>query len=243
MNSSTFNSLPSNIIAYWVSKNFVEIFNKSKPLSEYGEPRQGMATSDNNRFLRLWSEVSTLNSCYDATDSINAVYSGKKWFPYNKGGEFRKWYGNQDYVMNYYLDGKEVKSVTKNGKIASRVQNSQFYFNDSLSWSKISSGHIAFRYYPKGFLFDVAGCSIFIEDKSTKQYVCGIINSCVTQYILSALSPTINFEVGQIAALPIIMDGSIKYMTSLLVEENISISKEEFDEFEESWNFKKHPLV
>ena len=243
MNSSTFNSLPSNIMAYWVSRAFVDIFKKSKALLDFGEPKQGMATSDNNKFLRQWFEVSIYNEYFDATDSINAVYTGKKWFPYNKGGEFRKWYGNQDYVVNYYLDGKEVKSVTKNGKIASRVQNTQFYFNESISWSKISGGSISFRYYPNGFLFDVAGCSVFIDDKDTRNYICGVLNSSVTQYILSALSPTINFEVGQIATVPIILDPSLKEDATRLVDSNMQLSKKEWDSFEESWNFKKHPLV
>lgn len=243
MNSSTFNSLPSNIMAYWVSKAFVGIFNKSKALLDFGEPKQGMATSDNNRFLRQWFEVSIFNECFEATDSINAVYTGKKWFPYNKGGEYRKWYGNQDYVVNYYLDGKEVKSVTKNGKIASRVQNTQFYFSESISWSKISGGSISFRYYPHGFLFDVAGCSVFIDEGTTRNYICGVLNSGVTQYVLGALSPTINFEVGQIATVPIILSSDYVDIVSKLVDINTKMSKSEWDSFEESWNFKKHPLV
>lgn len=243
MNSSTFNSLPSNIFAYWVSKAFVDIFERSKALVKFGDPKQGMATSDNNRFLRQWHEVNVLKECFDATDTIYAVYTGKKWFPYNKGGEYRKWYGNQDYVVNYYLDGKEIKNVSKNGKIASRVQNTQFYFNESLSWSKISGGYISFRYYPNGFIFDVAGCSVFIDNQLEQKYICGVLNSKVTQYILSALSPTINYEVGQIAATPIILCESFVNDVSEKVIENINISKNEWDSFEESWHFKKHPLI
>lgn len=238
MNSSTFNSLPNSIFAYWVSKSFVSIFSKSRPLSDYGEPKQGIATADNNRFLRQWFEVSAYKEYFSATDSINAFYTGKKWFPYNKGGEFRKWYGNQDYVINYYLDGKELKEF-KN----SVLRNPQFYFNESLSWSKVSGGNIAFRYYPNGFLFDVAGCSIFVDDDEKRRYINGIINSSVANFILKAISPTINYEVGQIANLPIIESLHSMMTVNEYVENNISICKEDWDSFEESWNFKKHPLI
>ncbi len=238
MNSCIFNSLPNNILAYWVSDSFVEIFKKSKPLYKYGDPKQGMATADNNRFLRLWQEVSIQKEYFTATDSINAVYTGKKWFPYNKGGEYRKWYGNQDYVVNYYLDGKELKSFNK-----SVIRNPQFYFNDCISWSKVSGGNIAFRYYPKGFLFDVAGCSIFINEETKRNYINGIINSTVSNYILKALSPTINYEVGQISNLPIIESQQHEAEAVELVKSNIGLCEQDWDSFEESWNFKKHPLV
>lgn len=243
MNLSVYEALPSNIIAYWVSKNFIDVFRKATSLINYGEPRQGLATSDNNRFLREWFEVDINDECFNATDSIYAVYTGKKWFPYNKGGDFRKWYGNQEHVVNWSLNGKEIRSVVKNGKIASRVQNSQYYFNESISWSKVSGGNIAFRYYPKGFLFDVAGCSLFIEDEEQRDYIFGLINTKMMQYILNALSPTLNYEVGQIASIPVIESKDLTQDVIIKVTDNIKNSKEEWDEFETSWNFKKHPLI
>ena len=243
MNISTYNSLPNNIWAYWVSNKFVNIFSRSKPLSDYGDPKQGLATSDNNRFLREWYEVDINKECFDATDTINAFALGKKWFPYNKGGEYRKWYGNQDFVVNWENNGKEIRNIEKNGKIASRVQNSQYYFQQSISWSKISSGTIAFRYYPKGFLFDVAGCSIFIEDFDHRNYIHGLLNTNLVQYVLNALSPTLNYEVGQISSLPVILDFSLENLISEKVEEMKTVSKDEWDSFETSWCFKKHPLI
>lgn len=243
INLSVYEALPSNIIAYWVSKNFIDVFRKATSLINYGEPRQGLATSDNNRFLREWFEVDINDECFNATDSIYAVYTGKKWFPYNKGGDFRKWYGNQEHVVNWSLNGKEIRSVVKNGKIASRVQNSQYYFNESISWSKVSGGNIAFRYYPKGFLFDVAGCSLFIEDEEQRDYIFGLINTKMMQYILNALSPTLNYEVGQIASIPVIESKDRTQDVIIKVTDNIKNSKEEWDEFETSWNFKKHPLI
>lgn len=243
MNLSVYEALPSNIIAYWVSKNFIDVFINATSLINYGEPRQGLATSDNNRFLREWFEVNINNECFNATDSIYAVYTGKKWFPYNKGGDFRKWYGNQEHVVNWSLNGKEIRSVVKNGKIASRVQNSQYYFNESISWSKVSGCNIAFRYYPKGFLFDVAGCSLFIEDEEQRDYIFGLINTKMMQYILKALSPTLNYEVGQVASIPVIESKDHTQDVIVKVKDNIKNSKEEWDEFETSWNFKKHPLI
>lgn len=243
MNLSVYEALPSNIIAYWVSKNFIDVFRKATSLINYGEPRQGLATSDNNRFLREWFEVDINDECFNATDSIYAVYTGKKWFPYNKGGGFRKWYGNQEHVVNWSLNGKEIRSVVKNGKIASMVRNSQYYFNESISWSKVSGGNIAFRYYPKGFLFDVAGCSLFIEDEEQRDYIFGLINTKMMQYILNALSPTLNYEVGQIASIPVIESKDRTQDVIIKVTDNIKNSKEEWDEFETSWNFKKHPLI
>lgn len=238
MNLSVYDTLPNNIIAYWVSNNFVNIFKKAVALINYGEPKQGLATADNNRFLREWFEVDLNKECFNASDSINAVYTGKKWFPYNKGGEYRKWFGNQEFVINYYLDGKELKAFKK-----SVIRSPQFYFSESISWSKISGGNISFRYYPKGFLFDVAGCSLFIDDDSLRNYIFGIINTNLISYILNALSPTLNYEVGQISSIPIIRNEEKEKDVLKIVKSNIKTSSNDWNEFETSWNFKKHPLI
>lgn len=242
MNISCYNSIPGSPFAYWVTKNFLEIFSKSSSLMNYGETKQGLATGNNNLFLRYWFEVDFNKECFDATDSINAFYTGKKWFPYNKGGEYNKWYGNQDFVINWYCDGKEIKNYTKDGRVASVVRSPQYYFNQCLSWSKICSSSISFRYYPKGFIFDVAGCSIFAEDDETLYYLFGMLNSKTTQYILKVLAPTLNYEVGQISILPIIKNTNA-FGCKYLVTNNISLKKKDWDSFEMSWNFKKHPLL
>ena len=164
------------------------------------------------------------------------------FFPYNKGGDYRKWYGNQEYVVNWENDGYEIRNIRgSNGKIRSRAQNTQFYFNQSISWSKISSGNIAFRYYPTGFIFDVAGCSIFLNENLN--YIFGFLNSKVCGKILDLISPTLNYEVGHISSLPIIIDDSKKKCIDNLVLDNINISKHDWDEKETSWNFMKHPLI
>ena len=222
----------------------INVFAKSNQLSVIAEPKQGLATSDNNRFLRLWHEVCINNLYFNATDYINAMFTGKTWFPYNKGGEFRKWYGNNDYVVNWKDNGKEIRNIVgANGKIASRAQNTQYYFRQSITWSKISCGRIAFRYKPQGHIFDVAGTSIFNDDEETFKYLLGLLNTKLMQHILDATSPTINYEVGQIANLPIIINEDQKEKVINLAKANADLSKYEWDEFEVSWDFKKHPLI
>ena len=162
-NTSDFEKIPGSPIAYWVSETDKKVFGNMKKLNLIGDTRQGMATSDNSRFLRLWYEVSSNKTCFVAGSHIEAEKSMKKWFPYNKGGDFRKWYGNQMYVINWENGGKEVIDYAKLlYKTPSRtIKSYSEYFKECISWSKISSGSLAMRYYPKGFIFDVAGCCIF----------------------------------------------------------------------------------
>lgn len=204
-------------------------------LSKIANPKQGLATGKNEQFVRLWYEVSQNKSYYTATDSIQAFYTGKKWFPYNKGGEFRKWYGNNDYVINWETNGKEVTKF--NGSV---IRNPNYYFFESISWSKISSGLIAFRYKPHGHVFDVAGCSIFCEHEQL-MYLLGVVNSKVVMEIIKSIAPTLNYEVGQVASLPII--SANEEIVKEIVAKNIDASKNDWDSFETSWDFKKHPLI
>jgi hypothetical protein len=241
--NADFEVFPGKIIAYWASDAVKRSFTVGTPLSPVCKPTQGLATGDNGRFVRLWQEVSSDNFYIDAPDASTADLSGKKWFPYNKGGEFRKWYGNNDCVVNWHKNGYEIKHITKNGKIASRAQNTPYYFQPSITWSKISSGSIAFRYKPAGHIFDVAGTSIFADDTEDLKYVQGLLNSNVILKISSYLSPTLNFEVGQIATYPIIQSPKYRDEVIGLVEENREISKAEWDSFELSWDFERHSLL
>lgn len=238
MNLSVYETIPTNLFAYWLSGNTIKNFVRGKCLSEYADARNGFTTGNNDLFLRIWSEIENENICFNATDMIFALYTGKKWFPYNKGGEYNKWYGNQDYVINWMLDGKEIK---KYGHLVPRSLTYMFF--ESISWSKISSGSISFRYYPKGFMFDVAGLGLFIKDEynQLEKYIMGFLNSNVSQHYLRAMSPTLNYETGQISNLPIVLDDSNSVKE--IVVENIEICKKEWNEYETSWNFKKHPLV
>lgn len=242
VDSSQFSQIPGSPIAYWLSDKMIDSFNNPK-LGEIAAPRQGLATGDNNRFLREWWEVNTERINFSATSLDDAQNSHAKWFLYNKGGEFRKWYGNNDYVVNWENDGYEIRNFyDANGKLRSRPQNTQCYFKEAITWSKISSGTIAFRYKPCGHIFDVAGTSIFV-DRDKLLYLIGFVNSSVSLNILKALSPTLNFEVGQVASLPLIYDNSKKEEINELCKENISLSKVDWDSFETSWDFKVNPLI
>ena len=238
MNISCYNSIPSNIIGYWLSKKTIDNFSKGKSLSEYADARNGFTTGNNDLFLRLWHEVSIEKVQFNSTDTIQAFYTGKKWFPYNKGGEYRKWFGNQSYVINWQYDGKDIK---KYGHLVPRSYNYMFF--EAISWSKISSGSISFRFFPQGFMFDVAGLSLFLKEDSTidKKYLLAFLNSSVCQYYLSAMSPTLNYETGQISNLPIIEFDSQGLNGK--IEKSVSDVKDDWDKFETSWNFKKHPLI
>ena len=235
-----FEKIPGSPIAYWVSDKVREIFEKNQKLGDIGEAKQGLATADNNRFLRLWNEVNYNKIGYNMSNSQEALESKKKWFPYNKGGEFRKWYGNQEYLVNWENDGYEIKNFyDEKGKLRSRPQNTEYYFKESISWSKISSSSFSIRFFQKGFIFADAGMSYF-PNKNLK-YILALCNSKLINKTLSLLSPTLNYEVGHISSVP------IKYnenkLINFIVQQNIDISKEEWDSRETSWDFEKLSLI
>ena len=229
-----FEKIPGSPIAYWVSDKIREIFEKNQKLGDVGEAKQGLATADNNRFLRLWNEVSYNKIGYNMANSDEALESKKKWFPYNKGGEIRKWYGNQEYLVNWENDGYEIKNF-KNAV----VRNPSYYFKESISWGLITSAGSSFRYFPKGFIYDVSGMSYFLE-KNKFNYL-GILNTKVYSDFTKIINPTINLQVGDVLALPATEIKNEKFNN--LVQQNISISKEEWDSRETSWDFNKLSLI
>ena len=243
INQDIFKNLPGYQFGYWLSNNMLNVFKNGEPLSKTAYPRQGMATTNNNLFLRQWFEVDYNKIGFNLTDESQTMNS-YKWFPYNKGGEFRKWYGNNDYVVNFENMGKEICDyIDKNSSVnhTGRVINRDKFFKKSVTWSKISSGNIAFRFKENGFIFDVAGTSIFGDDEILYNLI-GFLNSKVTLDILSILSPTLNYEVGHICSIPLVDFKERKNVTDI-VKENIKISKEDWDSFETSWNFTCHPLI
>lgn len=242
--TDNFSKIPGSPVAYWVSEQIVEDFEKGKRLGNISKPRQGMATTNNNRFLRLWYEVEINNIGFNLT-SIEETVRNEKWYPYNKGGEFRKWYGNNDYVVNFKNKGQEVcdyidKTSAVNSK--GRVINREHYFHECISWSLVSSGNIAFRYKPQGFIFDVAGMSCF-ADHDLLLYLLGLNNTKVVRSLMATLAPTINFQAGDIANIPVIFDAIKMNAINEIVEENIQIEQDDWDSFELSWDFKTHPLM
>ena len=237
INSNIFSNIPRNPIAFWIDENLVKSF-ESKNLNTFSSIKQGLATADNNRFLRLWYEVNfnkigfNLHSCDESKDS------GLKWFPFNKGGSFRKWYGNHEYVLNFENNGYELINFEK-----SNFSNPKYQFKESLSWSRISNSKISFRDYSSGFLFDSAACSIFLNQSVNKYYILGLLNSNVTQYMLGFIAPTLNYQAGDIALVPVIFSEKYEKKIEELVLTNVKIANDDWDNYETSWNFKKHPLV
>lgn len=242
VNQHEFAQVPGSPIVYWLSKPMLDTFAKNKALEEIAEPRQGLATADNARFVREWWEPSNYKTGFDCELREESIERGTKWFPYNKGGEYRKWYGNQEFVVNWENDGQEIRSfgTEDGGRPRSRPQNTITYFQPSISWSKISSGAPAFRYFPQGFIYDVAGTSIFCTNEQRKGII-AYTNSSLAYAQLTAIAPTLNFEVGQIASLPIVNNDSKDAERN--VDDLIAVSKADWDSFESSWNYHQFALL
>ena len=177
-----------------------EAFQKGKKLIDFSDIKVGLQTGDNNRFLRQWFEVDHFNINFSCESCVESKNSNLKWYPYNKGGNFKKWYGNQNYVINWQNDGFVLRNFKK-----SVIRNSNFYFHESLGWSSLTSGNIGFRFYPKGFLFDTKGSSVFI-DKNKFNFIFAFLNSSICQCILDILAPTIDYSVGSVSILPLIFN-------------------------------------
>lgn len=243
ISQSNFDKIPGSLIAYWAGSSLIKDFDIGIPLKVDGDTRQGMATSDNKRFLRLWFEVNNNNIKLNAKSAQEAQDSLLKWFPYNKGGSFRKWFGNEEFIINYERNGYELKEYAASlyKSYTRTIKSIPKYFLPCASWSKISSGKIAFRFYPSGFIFDVAGCCIFYQSQDKLLYNLAFLNSNVAQRILEILSPTINYEAGQISTLPVILVKNNKILD--ISKNNIKLSKCDWDAFETSWDFQKSPLL
>ena len=239
---NSFSVIPGSSVAYWISSNFMKMFNNGVKLGEIADSKQGMATADNNRFLREWYEIEYESICFTSKNIEDAKKSGHKWFPYNKGGEFRKWYGNNDYVINWENDGYEIKHfVDTKGKLRSRPQNLSYMCKDSVSWSDITSETNAFRYKPKGHFFDITGMSFFSD--RDKIYLLALCNTKIVAKILEIIAPTMHCQCGDVANIPVITDDTQESRIDSLTKQNIEISCSDWDFFETSWDFKRHPLL
>ena len=225
-----FSQIPGAPVAYWISDDFRSIFVRGKKLSYYGSPKQGMATADNNRFVRKWHEVSIDKVSFSSDRS-------RKWFPYNNGGGYRKWYGFNTDVVNWEYEGREIKAYPK-----AYVRNEVDYFKEGITWNALGSSDISVRYFGEGFLFSNAGMAVFSDHKNLL-FMIAFINSEVARLILQVTSPTLNFNAGDIANLPIIKKSDSLGELEELSNECIAISKEDWDSFETSWDFSKHPLI
>lgn len=235
---ANFEKIPGCPIGYWVSEKILTRFAGNLALSAVCKPTQGLATADNARFLRYWHEVNLEKIGFGMKSAEEAKESGKKWFAHNKGGGFRRWYGNQDYVINWMDDGKELYSFK--GAV---IRNPSYYFKHSLSWPKVCSNDISFRYYPDGFIYDCAAMSIFFNSDKEYTYYLAYLNSKVVHSVLEILSPTLNFEVGQISKIPACNIEERYFDINSFVSQNVAISKLDWDSHETSWDFQQNELI
>lgn len=232
-----FLNIPSFTIAYWISKQMKDNFKLKETFATISPPRTGMMTTDNNRFLRLWGEVN-ITSIEFFADSIEAsITSNKKWFPYNKGGNYRRWYGNREYVVNWGNGGFEI---AQNGMTSFRGKD--YYFREGITWSIFGFENFCARYTPAGSIFDIGGTSTFPIAEHQK-YLLGLLNSKVAFKFLSTLNPTVNFQNGDIKRIPILIDSSNLLCVDNIVNLLIKTSKIDWDAFETSWDFMRHPLI
>ena len=242
-NQNDFSSILGQPVAYWASKRALSNFDIAAPLLEFSRPRVGQNTGDNDRFLRFWQEVliQKIGFCVSHDTLATTTF---KWIPYNKGGSFRRWYGNFDRVVNWENDGKEIKeyAVFRNhGKHWSRyIQNIENMCRKGVSWSDIASTRFACRYLPDGFICDVKGSSTYPDEKY-RTYIMAFLNSHVAIFYLQMLNPTTTFQVGNIGGLPFIYKH--KNSVDTIAEKNIELSKADWNSYETSWDFKRHPLV
>ena len=230
-----FANIPGAPVAYWVSNAMLATFDHEK-FDHYASTNNGFTTGDNDLFLRMWYEVAFQNIELN-NPSIDTLKTCRaKWYSYNKGGDFRKWYGNNEYVINYGEDGREIKAY---GHLVPR--SLRYQFHRAGTWNKITSGTTAFRYKSTGTMFDVGGLSFFPTNDDMLYYLLALCNSVYIRKVLEIVSPTLNCETGHVSSIPVIIKE--KSLIDRICKENIQISKTDWDSFETSWDFQRHPLV
>ena len=236
--TDNFSKIPGAPVAYWASDTARAAY-QFPNMDQIAQPRHGLATSDNDRFLKLWHEVDA-----GKASLVQRCDTTKKWFPMSKGGDFRRWYGNLDWVINYENDGKELKDYAISiYRCSSRtIQNRQFYFKIGLTWSALTSGGFSVRLQEEGALFGSGGYCAFAEN-DILYYILALLNSKVTGAFINYVSPTLNYEVGHIKTIPVVINNEMHETVNALVTTNITLSRQDWDSFETSWDFQRHPLV
>lgn len=238
-----FKKIPGSPIAYWVNIQTRNLFSGNKLLGEISEPRRGLATNDNNKFIRRWAEVSNQKMAFGSINREDAKNSNKKWFPYNKGGEFRKWYGNNEYLVNWENDGEEMFALAKKlyGSPTRTIKNLQYYFRNGISWSMIGSGTFSVRYMDNGYIFDQAADSLFARNNELLEII-GLMNSPVLEFLKIIINPTMNTTAGVISQLPYV-PFSASNQARENVEEMIKFARDDWNVYETSWDFTQNPII
>ena len=231
-----FGAIPGSPIAYWASENALRSFEGGKTLSECAKPRSGFSTGDNERFIHFWWEVERCDTKTDCSNLQEADDAAEYWFPLNKGGGYRKWYGNNIYIVEWKNKAAEMKRCA-----GYRSGCESEYFKQGITWGSISSAVLSVRFSPEGFMPNRKGAMAFSTSLEDSLYCLGLLNSSTTLYFLRFLAPTLDFSEGPVGSVPLIRlknTGAEK-----IVNSSVDLARQDFDSFEESWNFKRHVLV
>ena len=238
VSTDNFSKIPGSPVAYWASDTINKLFSLDAELKKYAEPRHGMSTGNNDLCLKLWHEVPNNEICFTAKNRDEFDKAGKKYAPYKKGGEYRLWYGNNDYVIAYSATlRKRMESLS-----GYRASSTEYFFRPSINWSDVTSGKFGVRLSPNGFAFDGRGASMFCNE-DIRFYLAALMSSKLASYFLDMLNPTLTFNIENIAAIPTIIDKEKKLDVDWKAEECYDCSKSDWDSFETSWDFAEHPLV
>lgn len=243
-NTDNFSKIPGSPVAYWATQSIFDNFKNGIPVGNIADCKRGMTTSDNNRFLRFWVEVNYNKMCVNAKSHDDAVKSQKTWFPYSKGGGYRKWYGYQEFVIDWENNGERVIGFAKtiNKSFTRTIVNLDYYFKPSVGFCYITSGPFSMRWIPEGFLYDSGGPGMFASENIRKRLI-ACMNSKPAQVILKLLNPTINLQIADIVRMPFLYNNEKDKEITDYVDKNIHLSKTDWDSFETSWDFKQHPLI
>ena len=242
VNANKFKVIPGSPIDYWATDSAFKLFNKQQFLNEKIDARVGLITGDGNRFLRLWHEVGRSKISFENKEGSTQTL---KWVPYTKGGEFRLWYGNFDYVVNWEQDGWEMKNDNYDGvRVRAHNFNGPQSFKEGITWNSISSSRFHCRYVPKGFLFDAAGPLCEVLDGTLLAFMLGLLSSSTFAYFMQLMNPTMNFPPGYLGSVPFAQPSDAeKENVNKLVRGNVELSKQDWNSFETSWDYARHPLV
>lgn len=242
-NAENFSKIPGSPVAYWVSENFIKAFENGK-LGEIAHARSGAKTGKNEVFIRCWWEIDDNVFYYNCMSYSECVISKKKWFPYNKGGNARQWYGNRELVVDFENGGDNIKKYSLINGTSIDLNAKDVYFKQGITWTALTSSKNTFRFSPYGSVFDSnKGPMLFNNDRTLLNYILGYLVSPISQFIIKILNPSLSLQNSDVDNLPLIIDESKKTIVNTLVQENIDLSKIDWDSFETSWDFERHPLI
>lgn len=243
---NNFKKIPGMPIAYWASDSVIDAFENGTSIEKLLDVKQGLATGNNKIFLRMWYEVEQNKCKFDSENAEDLIKANKKWVPCNKGGQRRQWYGNYDYIVNWENDGSEMKEYTSKLPQGTwvRLKSREYYFREAITWGLITSGGFSIRYRTLGGIHDVSGMSAFYSEKANLKYILGLMGTKIADYIFELLNPTINLQIRDFKNFPVIkVDNSVEKEVINISNENITLSKQDWDMHETSWDFEKSPLL